>query len=70
MKTVNVLAEDFKNALVNLINNSGLSIATIYYIYKNIGHDLETTYYNTINAEMAVQAEEQQQLLKNNNTEE
>lgn len=70
MKTVNVLAENFKNALVNLINNSGLPIATIYYIYQNIGYDLEKTYYNTINIEMATQTEEQQQSLEDNNTKE
>lgn len=72
MKTINVLAEDFKASLVNLINQSGLPLTIVYYIYKDVAYDLEKTYYNTIDHETS-QAEvgmEQEQLNIENNNEE
>lgn len=72
MKTINVLAEDFKASLINLINHSGLPLTTVYYIYKDVASDLEKTYYNTVDRE-ASQTEtevEQEQLDTENNSDE
>jgi hypothetical protein len=47
----NLKCENFKRQLINVINESGLPISSIYYIYQLVGQDIERTYYGTINTE-------------------
>lgn len=49
--SINLQSEQFKNNLYNLINNSGLPIANVYFILKATGFQLEQKYYEVINSE-------------------
>jgi len=51
----NTQCENYKNDLVNLINQSNLPISVIYYITKGIMAEVETTYYGVLNKEAEVQ---------------
>lgn len=46
---VNLVMDDFKNELVNLVNNSGLPIGVLYYIIGDLYKTLDSEYYNYIN---------------------
>lgn len=46
---INLQIENFRNELYNLVANNGLPISIVYYIYKNIGQELENTYFNVLN---------------------
>ena len=35
--SINLLSEQFRNNLYNLVNNSGLPIANVYFILKMVG---------------------------------
>jgi len=48
----NTLCEDYKKALVELVNGSGLPIGAVYYITRTIMAEIEGTYYGSINAEV------------------
>lgn len=49
--TINIASENFKNALINLINESQLPISNVYYIFKYLEKEVENTYYGTLNSE-------------------
>ena len=46
---INLQIENFRNELYNLVANCGLPISMVYYIYKNIGQELENTYFDILN---------------------
>jgi len=46
---INLQIENFRNELYNLVANCELPISMVYYIYKNIGQELENTYFNVLN---------------------
>lgn len=50
-KSINLQIEEFRNNLLNLINNSGLPAGIVYYMYKDIGKDIENAYYSVLNSE-------------------
>lgn len=45
----NLRIETFRNNLLELINNSQLSLGTIYYILKDIYDEVEKLYYMDVN---------------------
>lgn len=45
---INLIIEDFKNNIINTINGSQLPPAVVYYIFKDINKDVETSYKNYI----------------------
>lgn len=51
-KSINVKSEEFKSNLYSLVNNSGLPIANVYFIFQLVAQELENTYYGTLNAEL------------------
>ena len=44
----NLLTEQFKDSIINKVNNSGLPPAIIYYVMKDIFKDIESSYINYI----------------------
>ena len=44
----NLQCDNFKNNILNVINESKLPIAVIYYILKSLLSDIEVQYYDTI----------------------
>ena len=59
---------DFKNKLLNIINESKLSIEEVYYIWKDLFDEISITYNNTIIQEQNQKKEEK--IEKENNSEE
>lgn len=59
---------DFKNRLLNIINESKLSIEEVYYIWKDLFDEISMTYNNTIIQEQNQKKEEK--IEKDNNNEE
>ena len=50
-KSINLQIEEFRNNLLNLVNNSGLPAGIVYYMYKDIGKEIENAYYSVLNSE-------------------
>ena len=50
-KSVNLRVEDFKNDLYSLVNNSGLPISVVYYVFNTVGRDLSDEYGRVLNQE-------------------
>ena len=59
---------DFKNKLLNIINESKMSIEEIYYIWKDLFDEISITYNNTIIQEKNQKKEEK--IEKENDNEE
>ena len=45
---INLLTEQFKDSIVDIVNSSGLPPAIIYYVMKDIFKDIESGYTNYI----------------------
>lgn len=56
--SINLLSEQFRNNLYNLINNSGLPIANVYFILKMVGFQLEQKFHQVINSEYQQQSQD------------
>lgn len=59
-KDFNLVCDDLKIKLTNLINESELPVAAIYYILKDIFHNVENFYIGYLNEKKIKQAAEQQ----------
>ena len=57
-KGFNTLCEEYKNSLVQIVNQSNLPIGVVYYITKNIMTEIEHTYYGVLNEESVEHLEE------------
>lgn len=55
--TINQASEQLKTQLVDLVNNSGLPISNIYYIFKLIENSVENAYYAALNDEAETETE-------------
>jgi hypothetical protein len=55
---INLKCEKFKSEIIDEINKSDLPISSVYYIFQLITKDLEETYYDTLNYELAKIQEE------------
>jgi hypothetical protein len=55
---INLKCENFKLKIIDEINKSDLPISSVYYIFQLITKDLEETYYDTLNYELAKIQEE------------
>lgn len=62
--TINQNSKKFEEKLYQLINDSGLPIANVYYIFQLINKQIEELYYSQLNNEAI---EEKEFLPKNNN---
>lgn len=51
MEGFNSRCETLKNKIINNINDSGLPIGAVYFIYTSIKHEIENTYYASLNDE-------------------
>lgn len=47
----NTYLYNFKNNMVNTINNSGLPVGVVYYIMKDLLNDIQNAYENTLKKE-------------------
>lgn len=43
-----VYMEKFKQDLINLANNSNLSVGSVYFIFKSVFTEIQDVYYNTL----------------------
>ena len=59
-KDFNLVCDDLKIKLTNLINESELPVAATYYILKDIFHNVENFYIGYLNEKKIKQAAEQQ----------
>lgn len=57
-ESFNLKCENFKQQLVNIINNSELPISSVYYIFQLLYKDIEETYYNILKMESNKNREE------------
>ena len=51
-KGINLITEEFKNQLYELVNNCGLPISSAYYILKDFMREFTGFYEETINNEL------------------
>lgn len=51
MDNFNTRCETLKRNIIDNINNSQLPIGAVYYIYKSLAHEIENTYYGSLNDE-------------------
>lgn len=51
METINLQIEQFKSNVLDLINNSKLPVAVVYYIFKDIQRDLDEVYSDALRRE-------------------
>lgn len=68
-KGFNTYINDFKRNLVNEINQSGLPVGIIYYILKDLLHDIEEAYQNVLVNEKNINIEEDIKSNTNDNAE-
>lgn len=57
----NLKVEELKENIINIINNSGLPISVIYYVYKNILKDIEMEYFRVLHEQQQHQKKGQKQ---------
>lgn len=51
IRGINLQIDNFKTEMVNLINESNLPIAVVYYVLKDVFLEVESLYNNTAAAE-------------------
>lgn len=59
-KTINILTQQYKQNLKNLINNSNLPIANVYFVTKLTLQQLENAYYGILNDELAASNQQEE----------
>lgn len=52
MKTINIDAEDFKKRIIFEVNNSKLPPVIVYYIMKDILHEIDYNYQEVLKQEI------------------
>ncbi len=63
-KNFNLKCEQFKRLLENTINNSGLPIAIVYYIWKYLDKNIQYQYYGYLNQATIKQEKEIKEIKK------
>ncbi len=58
MKTINTDAEDFKKRIIFEVNNSKLPPVIVYYIMKDILHEIDYNYQEVLKKEKAATDEQ------------
>ena len=56
---INLIIENFKNSIVQMVNENNLPPAVVYYIFKDVFKDIETSYTNYLNQVRKQQKNEQ-----------
>jgi hypothetical protein len=62
-QNINLMIEDFKDNLVNTINNAGFPPSIVYYILKDVYSNVESSYFSYIHQQKRQVAENQLQQL-------
>lgn len=62
-QNINLMIEDFKDNLVNTINNAGFPPSIVYYILKDVYSNVESSYFSYIRQQRRQVAENQLQQL-------
>lgn len=60
---INLMIEDFKNHIIDTINNAGFPPSVVYYVLKDIFTDVEASYKNFIHQERIHQENTKEQSL-------
>lgn len=63
-QNINLMIEDFKDNLINTINNAGFPPSIVYYILKDVYSNVESSYFNYLNQQKRQVAENQLQQLE------
>lgn len=58
---MNLQIENVKQNIINIINNSGLPIGIIYYLFKDINAEISSGYNKALNYEKQQQLEKEKQ---------
>lgn len=61
----NLQCDDLKNNIINILNQSGFPIVIIYYIIKDIYHDVENNYIGYLNTIRMKEAKQVQKKIDN-----
>lgn len=64
---MNLQIEETKNQIINVINNSGLPIGVIYYLFKDINTEVANEYGMALNAERQMQLQQEAKKQEENN---
>lgn len=69
-QNIDLMIEDFKDNLVNTINNAGFPPSIVYYILKDVYSNVESSYFSYLRQQKRQVAENQlQQLVQEQKTE-
>lgn len=60
-QNINLMIEDFKDNLINTINNAGFPPSIVYYILKDVYSNVESSYFNYLNQQRRQLAQMQQE---------
>ncbi len=62
-QNINLMIEDFKDNLINTINNAGFPPSIVYYILKDVYSNVESSYFSYLRQQKRQIAENQLQQL-------
>lgn len=62
-QNINLMIEDFKDNLMNVINNVGFPPSIVYYILKDVYSNVESSYFSYLHQQKRQVAENQLQQL-------
>lgn len=62
-QNINLMIEDFKDNLINMINNAGFPPSIVYYILKDVYSNVESSYFSYLRQQKRQVAENQPQQL-------
>lgn len=62
-QNINLMIEDFKDNLINTINNAGFPPSIVYYILKDVYSNVESSYFSYLRQQKRQVAENQLQQL-------
>ena len=62
-QNINLMIEDFKDNLINTINNTGFPPSIVYYILKDVYSNVESSYFSYLRQQKRQVAENQLQQL-------
>ena len=60
-QNINLMIEDFKDNLINTINNAGFPPSIVYYILKDVYSNVESSYFSYLRQQKRQVAENQLQ---------
>lgn len=63
-KSINIIIEEFRKNFFKLVNNSGLPISFVYYLFKDFMNELTEIYKETLDKELEIYKNSQEEKIK------